>query len=46
MNSYAQGAVAGLLQLGLLPVSGNQLSPRADLTRADMAVLLHRAMTQ
>lgn len=46
VNSYAQGAVAGLLQLGLLPVSGNQLSPRADLTRADMAVLLHRAMTQ
>ena len=46
VNGYAQGAVAGLLQLGLLPVSGNQLSPRADLTRADMAVLLHRAMTQ
>ena len=46
VSSYAQGAVAGLLQLGLLPVSGNQLSPRADLTRGDMAVLLHRAMTQ
>lgn len=46
VGSYAQGAVAGLLQLGLLPVSGNQLSPRSDLTRGDMAVLLHRAMTQ
>ena len=46
VSSYAQGAVAGLLQLGLLPTSGNQLSPRSDLTRGDMAVLLHRAMTQ
>lgn len=43
---YARGAVAGLARLGLLPTSNNRLSPRADLTRADMALLLHRAMTQ
>lgn len=43
---YAQGAVAGLVQLGLLPTSNGRLSPAANLTRADMALLLHRAMTQ
>lgn len=43
---YAQGAVAGLTQLGLLPTSGSSLSPRSDLNRGDMALLLHRAMTQ
>lgn len=43
---YVRGAVGGLVQLGLLPVSNNRLSPAADLTRADMALLLHRAMTQ
>lgn len=46
VNSYAQGAVAGLLQLGLLPTNGGQIAPRSDLTRSDMAVLLHRTMTQ
>ena len=44
--SYAQGAVGGLVQQGLFPVSGKRLSPKANLTRADMALLLHRAMTQ
>lgn len=43
---YAQNAVAGLTQLGLLPTSGGRLSPRSDLNRGDMALLLHRAMTQ
>ena len=41
-----RGAVAGLAQLGLLPTRNSRLSPKANLTRADMALLLHRAMTQ
>ena len=45
--SYAQGAVGGLAQLGIFPVtSKGALSPKTNLTRADMALLLHRAMTQ
>lgn len=44
--SYAQGAVGGLAQLGIFPVtSKGALSPKTNLTRADMALLLHRAMT-
>lgn len=42
---YARGAVSGLAQMGLLPTANGQLNPGGDLTRADMAVLLHRAMT-
>lgn len=44
---YAQGAVTALVRLGLIPTAGdNRLAPAEPLTRADMAVLLHRAMTQ
>ena len=43
---YAQGAVSGLVQQGLLPTSGGRISPRSDLNRGDMAILLHRAMTK
>lgn len=44
---YAQGAVGGLAQQGIFPLSSNgRLLPRDNLTRADMALLLHRAMTQ
>lgn len=46
VSDYARGAVSGLVQMGLLPTSNGRLSPRADLTRGDMAILLHRAMTQ
>ena len=45
--SYAQGAVSGLARMGLIPTAGDgRLAPADPLTRADMAVLLHRAMTQ
>lgn len=44
--AYAQGAVSGLVQQGLLPTSNSRLSPRNNLNRGDMALLLHRAMTQ
>lgn len=43
---YARGAVSGLVQQGLLPTTGGRLSPRDTLNRGDMALLLHRAMTQ
>ena len=43
---YAKGAVSGLVQQGLLPTSGGRISPRNDLNRGDMALLLHRAMTK
>ncbi|MBD5162703.1 MAG: hypothetical protein HDT14_11985 [Oscillibacter sp.] len=46
VSGYAQGAVSGLVRLGLLPTDHGSISPQADLTRADMALLLHRAMTQ
>ncbi|MDE7260888.1 MAG: S-layer homology domain-containing protein [Oscillospiraceae bacterium] len=42
---YAQDALGSLIRAGLFPVSGNQLEPQAAITRADMALLLHRAMT-
>lgn len=43
---YAKGAVSGLIQQGLLPTSGSRISPRNNLNRGDMALLLHRAMTR
>lgn len=43
---YAKGAVSGLVQQGLMPTSGGRISPRNDLNRGDMAILLHRAMTK
>lgn len=47
VKDYAQGAVGGLVQKGIYPVdSSGNLAPRESLTRADMALLLHRAMTQ
>ena len=45
VDSYAQTAVGSLVRAGIFPVSGDTLDPRADITRADMALLLHRAMT-
>lgn len=45
VSSYAQGAMAYVVQQGLLPTTGNRLAPRDALSRVDMAVLLHRAMT-
>ena len=45
VSGYAQGALAYMVQQGLLPTAGNRLAPRDALTRVDMAVLLHRTMT-
>ena len=46
VSGYAQGAVSGLVQMGLFPTIGNRIAPQEALTRADMAVLLHRTMTR
>ena len=43
---YAQGALACLIEQEMLPTSWTKLWPSYALTRADMAVLLHRAMTR
>lgn len=43
---YAQGAVACLIRQEMLPTTWTRLWPASALTRADMAVLLHRAMTR
>ena len=45
VDSYAQEALGSLVRAGLFPVSGDQISPRTAITRADMALLLHRAIT-
>nr|MDE7242931.1 S-layer homology domain-containing protein [Oscillospiraceae bacterium] len=46
ISSYARGALSGLVQQGFWPTSGNMMNPKRALTRADMAVLLHRAIAQ
>ena len=46
VSGYAQTAMACLIQQGLLRTGDGRLNPKANLTRADMAVLLHRAMTR
>ena len=45
VDGYAQAALGSLVRAGVFPVSGDQLFPKAAITRADMALLLHRAMT-
>ena len=47
IDSYARGAVSCLAQQNFWPAAlDGRIHPKAALTRADMAVLLHRAMTQ
>ena len=45
VDGYAQAALGSLLRAGFFPVSGDRLNPKTPITRADMALLLHRAMT-
>lgn len=43
---YARGAMAGLVELNIFQGSNTgALNPRGTLTRAEMAVILHRALT-
>lgn len=43
--SYAQGSMAYMIQMGLLPTDSGRLAPNDPLTRVDMAQVLHRALT-
>jgi len=45
VDNYARDALGSLVRTGIFPVSEDRLSPKAAITRAEMAVLLHRAMT-
>ena len=42
---YAQTAMATLVRLGVLTGSGGYLNPAQDLTRAEMALIFHRALS-
>ena len=45
-SGYAQGAVSCMVQMGILSGdSKGNLNPRGTLNRAEMAVVLHKAMT-
>lgn len=45
-SAYARGAVACMVQMGILSGdSQGRLNPRGTLNRAEMAVVLHKAMT-
>ncbi len=44
--SYARGAVAALVQAGIIQGSNGKLNPTASLTRAEMATILHRVLTK
>lgn len=43
--SYAVEPISALVRNGLIQGSGNRIYPTSSLTRAEMAVILHRALT-
>ena len=45
VSDYARQAMAYVMKWDLLPVTGYRLAPTAELTRVDMAQVLHRALT-
>jgi len=45
VSSYAVAAMGAMVRDGILVGSSKQLSPQGTLTRAEMAVILHRALT-
>ena len=46
VSSYAQGSVAALVQAGVIQGdTSGRLNPQGSLTRAEMAVILHRVLT-
>lgn len=44
VSSYAQSDVAALVQAGIISGSDGKINPTASVTRAEMAVMLYRAM--
>lgn len=45
ISDYALSAVAALVNTGIIEGNGGKLSPKASVSRAEMAVILYRAMT-
>ena len=46
VSSYAKGAVAALIQAGIIQGDNTgRINPKGSLTRAEMAVILHRVLT-
>lgn len=45
VSEYAKGAVAFALQMDYLPTVNGRVAPREQLTRVDMAQILHRVLT-
>ncbi len=45
VSGYARAAVTALIQLGIIQGSGGKLQPTSSISRAEMAVILHRVLT-
>ena len=46
VSGYAKGGVAMMIQMGLVNGSDNRLNPHGSISRAEMAVLMHRVLTK
>lgn len=46
ISSYARDAVAALVHAGIMEGAGSRLSPKASLSRAEMALILYRVLTR
>jgi hypothetical protein len=44
ISSYATVSVATLIKAGVIVGAGNKINPSGNLTRAEMAVILHRVL--
>jgi hypothetical protein len=45
IETYARDAASSLVRAGVIQGSGGKLNPRGNITRAEMAVILHRLLT-
>ncbi len=45
VSSYAVDAVAGMVKSGIIVGDENGINPKGNLTRGEMSVIIHRAMT-
>lgn len=46
VSGYAKGGVAMMIQMGLVTGSNNLINPHSSISRAEMAVLVHRVLTK
>lgn len=46
VSGYARGGVAMMIQMGLVTGSNNLINPHSSISRAEMAVLVHRVLTK